>query len=140
MRNKSFWIQFALLWLPVILWASVIFSFSTIPTAHVSEIHWKDFIVKKLAHVTEYGIFALFLYRALKTSGMDKKRAGYTAIVLCFLYGLSDEFHQSFTPGREPAFRDVLFDTLGASLGIFAVWKLLPKAPPKIKKIFTFVE
>ena len=82
----------------------------------------------------EYGIFATLLYRALINSGVNKVRAGYMAAIIASLYGVTDEFHQSFTPGREPTVRDVIFDTIGASLAIYIVWKYLPKAPKKLRK------
>jgi VanZ family protein len=128
--------ELLLLWLPVIVWASVVFSFSasSFPASPVTAIHWNDFILKKLAHIIEYAILAILMYRALKESGMEKKNAGYSAIILCFLYGLSDEFHQSFTPGREPTLRDVIIDTIGGSAGIWITWKLLPKVPEKPRK------
>jgi len=121
-------------WGPVFVWAGVIFAFSSYATKQASEIYWQDFIVKKTAHVIEYGVFATLLYRAFINSGIEKVRAGYTAIVLAALYGISDEFHQSFTPGREPTLRDTIFDTIGAILAIYIVWKYLPKAPKKLKK------
>jgi VanZ family protein len=120
-------------WLPVILWAGVIFTFSAFTTVKTSEIYWQDFIVKKLAHIAEYAIFAVLFYRALVNSGAEKKKAGYLAIVSALVYGITDEFHQSFTPGREPMVRDVIIDTIGGSIGIWALWNLLPKAPEKIK-------
>jgi VanZ family protein len=122
-----------ILWLPVLLWAMVIFSFSSIPTAHVSEIHWKDFIVKKSAHITEYAIFTVLLYRALLGSGVSRSKSFFYAFIVSICYAISDEFHQSFTPGREPTLRDVGFDTIGASLAILSLWKLLPQLPPKLK-------
>ena len=39
------------------------------------------------------------------------------AIVIAGLYAVSDEFHQSFIPGRTPLISDVAIDTLGAALG-----------------------
>jgi VanZ family protein len=121
------------LWLPPIIWASVIFLFSSYPTGRASEIYWKDFIVKKSAHVVEYAIFSTLLYRAIKESGVRKVNAGIFAITIAVIYAASDEFHQSFTPGREPTVRDVIFDTIGASLAIYTIWNLLPKAPKKLK-------
>lgn len=122
-------------WAPPLVWAFVIFLFSSYPTARASEIYWKDFIVKKSAHVVEYAIFASLLYRGFKESGVKKINAGIFAITLSVLYGATDEFHQSFTPGREPTVRDVIFDTIGASLAIYAIWNLLPKAPKKLRKL-----
>jgi len=126
-------LRLCMLWLPVFLWAIVIFSFSSIPTAHVSQIHWKDFIVKKTAHMTEYAIFTVLLYRAFLGGGASKKKAFLYAFLVCVLYAMTDEFHQSFTPGREPTLRDVGFDTIGSSIAIYSLWKLLPKAQPKLK-------
>lgn len=121
-------------WGPPVVWALVIFIFSSFPTATTSEIYWQDFIVKKMAHMVEYGVFAVLLYRAFKESGVEKKNAGIVAISMAILYGISDEFHQSFTPGRDPRARDVIFDTIGASLAIYLIWNYLPKAPKRLRK------
>jgi len=135
MNFKNFLDKTIFLWLPVFLWAMVIFLFSAMPTNPVSQIHWQDFIVKKSAHVIEYAIFVTFLYRALYACGIDKKKAGFYSILLAVFYGITDEFHQSFTPGRTPKARDVIFDTLGSISAIYLIWNYLPTAPEKIKKI-----
>ena len=124
-------------WLPVFIWAFIIFSFSAYPTIRTSEIQWKDFFVKKSLHIIEYAIFASLLYRAIRKEGVIGKKAALYSIFFSVLYGLSDEFHQNFTPGREPKFRDVIFDTIGSFLAIYIIWKLLPRAPMKLK---TWVE
>lgn len=126
------------LWFPVLVWTFIIFLFSSQPTGEVSEIHWKDFVVKKTAHIVEYAILSLFLYRALKGSGIAKRKAGLYSIICSILYGLSDEFHQSFTPGRDPKLRDVLFDTTGAVSAIYFIWKWLPQRQ-KSNKLFSMV-
>jgi len=120
-------------WLPVAIWAVVIFSFSSLPTIKASSLYWREFVIKKTAHIVIYAVLSTLLYRALKESGVEKKEAGIYAIILAILYGVSDEFHQAFTPGREPTARDVFFDTGGAVLAIYSLWKLLPKAPKKLK-------
>lgn len=125
--------NFLRFWLPVIIWALVIYSFSGIKTPSTSKIFWQDFIVKKSAHVTEYGIFAILLYRGFRSQGLNKTRSGTLAIILAAGYGGTDEFHQSFTAGREPTVRDVVFDTIGGTLGVYIVWKLLPNLPPRLK-------
>jgi hypothetical protein len=118
---------------PVVVWAGVIFAFSSYPTGTATEIVWTDFILKKTAHVVEYGILTMLGYRALVNSGISMKRAAMVAVLLSMVYGLSDEYHQSFTPGREPKLRDVGFDTIGALLAIYTIWKLLPKAPARLR-------
>ena len=121
------------LWLPVILWSWVIFWFSSRTFPVSSEMYWKDFIVKKTAHLIEYAVLSVLYFRALKESGMERKNAAILAIILCFLYGASDEIHQAFTPGREPKVRDALIDVTGAGLAMLGIWKLLPTAPKKLK-------
>lgn len=120
-------------YLPPLVWAGIIFLFSSLPTAKTSDIYWQDFIVKKLAHVIEYGMFSLFLYRSFVNSGVSPKNAGLYSILISLVYGATDEIHQSFTPGREPRVRDVVFDTIGAILAIHFIWNLLPKAPKRLK-------
>jgi len=120
-------------WFPFVLWSFIIFSFSSFPTAKTSQIYWQDFVIKKLAHITEYAIFTVLLYRALINSNVNKKKAAILSIILAVLYGASDEFHQSFTPGREPRIRDVLFDAFGSILSVYYIWNCLSKAPKKIR-------
>ena len=122
-------------WGPPVVWAFIIFLVSAYPIARASEIHWKDFVVKKSAHVIEYGIFAALVYRALRSSGVKRENAGIYAIFLALLYGVTDEFHQSYTPGREPRVRDVVFDTIGAIASIYSIWNLLPKAPVRLRNL-----
>jgi VanZ family protein len=123
------------LWLPVILWSSVIFTFSSQPSLHAAKTYWLDFAIKKTAHMTEYAIYATLLYRALKESGIKKRDAGFFALLIAVLYAFTDEFHQRFTPGREPTIRDTLFDTIGASIAVYTIWNLLPKAPKKLREL-----
>jgi len=124
-----------LYWLPVILWAAIIFTFSANPTTSTSEIHWQDFLIKKTLHILFFGTLATLLYRALRVSGVGKFRAGYTTIIITFLYGVTDEIHQSFTPGRMPRVYDVAFDTIGAILAVFVIWKYLPRHQ-KLRRFF----
>jgi VanZ family protein len=124
--------------LPVVIWALVIFSFSAHPSISTSEIKWQDFIVKKAAHMTEYAILAILLFRALKKSGLqriEKIEGGFLVVLLIFFYGATDEFHQSLVPGRDPTVRDAIIDAAGGLLGVYIILKLLPKAPEKIKRL-----
>lgn len=119
---------------PVVLWAAVIFAFSSFPTSSTSEIYWQDFIVKKLAHITEYAVLTILTYRAFWNSGYSKKNALFSAVAFAIFYAITDEIHQSFTPGREPHVRDIVFDTIGALGVVYIVWKLLPIAPERLKR------
>jgi len=118
---------------PVVLWAVVIFCFSALSQTKTVEVYWQDFVLKKTAHVVEYGILAMLLYRFYINSGKSKKRSIAYSLILTVLYAATDEIHQSYVPGREPRVRDVFFDTLGASLTLYWINKVLPKAGDRVK-------
>ncbi len=120
-------------WAPPLIWGALIFSVSSGTVPSVSTVYWQDFVVHKAAHIIEYSILGILVYRALKQERIGRKEALVYAIILCAFYGLVDEFHQSFTPTREPRIRDVIIDTIGSGIGIVSVWKLLPKAQPKLR-------
>lgn len=71
----------------------------------------------KVAHFFIYGLLATLL---LRTSTLrELSRGAWIALVLTSLYGVSDEFHQSFTPGRSVDVLDWVADTCGAGLALF---------------------
>lgn len=107
------------LWLPVLVWAGVIFGFSSLTINRATEFSWLDFIIKKTAHVVEYAILFWLLFRAWTNKGTEVKRSVVIyGLILCFVYALSDEWHQTFVPGREGTLRDVGFDTIGMLLSL----------------------
>jgi VanZ family protein len=126
-------IRFLNLWLPVILWAALIFKFSsgTVPTA--SSVYWQDFAVKKTGHVLLFGALAGLIYRGLIGEGLSRKKAAIWAVLLAFFYGGTDEFHQMFTQDREARVRDVFIDGIGATIVIYFVYQFLPKFPKKFQ-------
>ena len=107
------------LWLAVIIWAGVIFGFSSMAINKEAEFSWFDFVIKKTAHVVEYAILYYLLFRAMSEKGrkMDKK-VWVTSLILVMIYAFSDEWHQTFVPGREGTLRDVGFDTIGGLLSL----------------------
>lgn len=108
-------------WFPVVIWSIVIFSFSARSVPSTSDFFWKDFVVKKTAHLVEYGILAVLLYRAFVSYGRSKKEALIYSLVIAVVYAASDEFHQSFVSGRDGRLRDVIIDTMGASGALYLV-------------------
>lgn len=123
-------------WFPVVVWAFLIFHFSSGNVPLASAIHWQDFAVKKTGHILLFGALAVLSYRGLRMNGIDRKKAAIWAIVMAGLYGASDEYHQMFTSGREPRVRDVFIDLGGASLIILAVYQLVPKLSKKMHAAF----
>lgn len=118
-------------WVPVVLWGGVIFAFSEIPTIPMSTVTWQEFLIKKSAHIVEFGIFAILLYRALLGTGAKKGDAFKYSLTASIIYGILDEYHQSFTPGRTSTIRDVMFDALGAYIGLLFVDRYLPRLKEK---------
>jgi VanZ family protein len=127
-------------WLPVFVWLGIIFAgstdiFSAEQTSRylVPFLRWLDphispstiatihFALRKLGHLTEYAILAAFLWRALRdgTNLGAKMSLLFIAVwVVCGIFAVTDEFHQSFVASRTASRQDVLIDVCGALIGI----------------------
>jgi VanZ family protein len=119
-------------WLPVLAWAAVIFTFSSIPSLSTGLGGW-DTVLRKGAHMTEFAILGALLLRALDKTGL--------AFLAGVAYAATDELHQHFVRGRHGSPLDVLLDAVGVALGILALRRLsrpgpgdrpLDMAPPDI--------
>lgn len=106
----------ALSWAPALAWAGVIFAFSAVPGLKSPWDAW-DYFLRKNAHVFEYAVLAFLIARGLRATGPRAASPWVPAFLLAALYAVSDEFHQSFVPGRGPSPLDIGFDALGAALG-----------------------
>ena len=110
-------------WLPVLLWMGVIFvtsSRSSLPFVLNKTV---DFATKKAGHVTEYGVLAFLLWRAIsRERGWPAWPSFGGAFGLSLLYAVSDEFHQTLVPGRAGRLTDVGFDALGVLLALGLIW------------------
>ena len=72
-------------------------------------------------HIAEYAGLGALTARALARTRIGLGQAGMAAgLGACALYGVLDEFHQSFVPGRDASARDVIADIVGAGLAMFA--------------------
>jgi VanZ family protein len=77
--------------------------------------------IRKCGHLTEYGILAALLWRAIprqRRSGPgagDWRRAEWALLAATF-YGATDEYHQSFVPSRGASVHDVMIDACGAAV------------------------
>ena len=110
-------------WLPVLLWMGMIFVVSSRSSPPFVLNKTVDLVTKKAMHVTEYGVLAFLLWRAIsRERGWPAWPSFGGAFVLSLLYAVSDEFHQTFVPGRNGALTDVGFDALGALLALGLVW------------------
>lgn len=108
---------------PPILWAVLIFLFSSQAILPSLDISWIDFIAKKLAHITVYAILYFLVYRSIHLLFPKLEPASHWywtgPFVICLLYAFSDELHQTFVPGRYGSLRDIGYDMLG-SFAIFS--------------------
>ena len=134
---------FSKYWMPVAIWLGVIFFCSTdfMSAEHTSRIiepllRWLrpnispeaialvQFLVRKAAHVTEYAILAMLLWRAT-VGGINVERKMAILLVNVWLaatlVAALDEYHQSFVPSRGAAWGDVLIDSGGAIFGLLLV-------------------
>ncbi len=108
-------------WGLVLVWMALIFFLSAQPDLPHPDSGWLAFLVSSGAHLFFYGVLALLLNWALEDS---RRGLALLAFGLALLYGISDEFHQSFVPGRVPDALDLISDGLGAALALAAWWGL----------------
>jgi VanZ family protein len=136
-------------WLPVLIWMTLIFSasadprsyqhsarlfgllepflrwlFPQIPQAQIESFHH---LFRKCAHLAEYAVLALLLWRAVRQPVKKDSRPwnwpeARLALLIVMLYAATDEFHQSFVPTRNSLVSDVLIDTCGGAAGLLALW------------------
>jgi hypothetical protein len=103
------------LWVPVVIWAWFIFYLSSIPHLRFFQNGLVDFIVRKLGHMGVFGILARLLTRAFSgCTYWSWKKIFAASLVLSILYACTDEYHQSFVPGRHASIVDVGIDSFGA--------------------------
>jgi VanZ family protein len=104
-------------WFPAILVMAVIFFFSSRPSDDLPNFNSFDYLIKKAGHMTGYGLLALSYLYAFNRC--DNKSI-FIAWLLAVLYAFTDEYHQSFIPGRHSGIWDVLlFDNFGAILALY---------------------
>lgn len=72
-----------------------------------------NYPLRKAAHASEYFIFTILILIALKNSGVKGNEKFIIALVICFIYACTDEYHQTFVNGRTGQFSDTLIDTFG---------------------------
>lgn len=89
--------------------------------------------LRKIMHFTEYLILSLLLLNALNKTNIKNKY--FITILTCFIYAITDEYHQTFITGRTGQFIDVLIDTAGSILGLIIYNKITLKKDKKRQKM-----
>ena len=108
--------KFIRFWFPAILYSGIIFCVSSIPnvTTPLPEVQLDKFL-----HVLIYLPFGFLVARGIgrsKTS-FSSKSLWVIVVLAAFFYGLSDEYHQLFVPGRNFGIFDLIADTIGGAIG-----------------------
>jgi VanZ family protein len=140
--------SFILYWLPMALLMVLIFGVSSDAGSfeHSSRIvgpllHWLFpnmpaenikicvLVVRKFAHLSEYGLLALLFWRARRNGAPENHgswqwSSAAEALWFALLYAATDEFHQTFVPSREGCIRDVIIDGTGALGALLLLWAI----------------
>ena len=130
-------------WLPVVVWAALIGSFSTdtfyrgwsqgivrpvllffLPDLNQETVELVHTVVRKLAHIIEYFVFALLLYRGFRQDAPNSRHWRWALPALLVAVGFAgvDEFHQTFESHRTGSLMDVGFDAVGVFVAQAMVW------------------
>lgn len=134
--------QVALRWLVVALWAVFIFFMSSRDAAQLSEgffeqvkqvlamalnalLGYHEDPVSPFCHFCEYMVLGVLLANAMRAHTRSLRTACLAGIAIASAYGITDEIHQLFVPGRfcDPA--DWMVDTCGAALGALVLYVLV---------------
>jgi len=79
--------------------------------------------IRKLAHVTEFGVFSITVFHGIRRGRFGWRfQWALATLVIAVTYAGLDEWHQSFVPLREARVRDVAIDAFGAVLAQTLVW------------------
>lgn len=92
-------------------------------------------VIRKIAHFSIYTLVGFLLMALLSTyENIKRKNQIYISTMLGISYAISDEIHQSFTPGRGPKITDVFIDSLGVFFGIIVILLIVEIINIKNKK------
>ena len=115
MREQKIIWNLAWYWLPPLAWMALIFYLSAQPELPSPPQPLLNTLFEKGGHFVVYALLAWWWWRALTRGGKTTWTGLGLALVISVLYGVSDEFHQSFVPGRTPSLLDLVFDAVGAA-------------------------
>lgn len=136
----------AVRWMPVLIWMCLIFSGSgdqasfqhssgllrpllvwLFPSLSDEGFENTVFVIRKIAHVFEYAVLSMLLWRALRRARLGQEMSWewsrvLSAFGLAVAYAVTDELHQLAVPTRQGSPIDVLIDSLGAGLGLAVIY------------------
>lgn len=98
-----------------------------------STVNKLNYPLRKCAHASEYAVLAIliiFTINAFTNNNYSIKKILLT-VLICFVYSLTDEYHQSFVPGRTSLFTDCLIDTTGSIIACM-VYSVVKKVKERV--------
>lgn len=114
--------------LPSLVIMSIIFYLSSLPSTGIGGNLTCQFIINKSLHIFVYSLLSIsFCFGLSHTTTKTNKFIFIASIFFSYIYGLSDEFHQTFVDGRGGKFSDSFFDLGGAFIGVYLFDKYLKK-------------
>ncbi|MEH7094927.1 VanZ family protein [Neobacillus vireti] len=145
MNRRKWWIVAAILWMAVIFiftqapystgkstsdTLQKILMFFHIDGVNHTVVEQLNFIVRKLTHITVFGFLAFLFFKCLEVY----RFAYILSWILTVIYAMTDEYHQSFMPGRTASIKDVfLFDSVGAFVVLLVTFLLVRKIGKKTR-------
>ena len=125
-------------WLPPLVWMALIYYGSAQPTLPSLSHSLLDSLLKYGAHFVEYAVLAALWYRAIY-SRFPHPKIQPLALLIVVIYALSDEFHQSFVPGRSATWQDVAVDVIGGASALLVwnivqQWRSRTRTPPAARR------
>lgn len=112
-------------WLPAMLWAGLIFYLSGRTGGELHSL-FPFFTSFDWGHLVAYFVLGFLVYFAIRKT-RSVKHPVLVTVLLCLLYGISDEIHQLYVPGRTFQLIDLVNDVFGAALGGFCFYLLANK-------------
>ncbi len=111
------------LWLPVFLWCALIYYLSSIPSLKSDFPSDVDLVLRKIAHMSEYGFLTFLFFRASIGQKLYFQKSIAYAVIFSIVFAVTDEYHQSFVFGRNGSLFDVFVDSLGIFFVAFLIYK-----------------
>ncbi len=110
---------------PLLGYCALIFYLSSQSSINLPSFTQSD----KLLHLAEYAVLGFLAYRFFRRVLPEKSAVFVVMVAFLFalLYGISDEFHQSFVSGRDSSWLDILADGAGGYLGARVTMLILQK-------------
>jgi len=103
-------------WFLLAIYALVIFYFSSL--SYIKQPVETVWDMAPIEHIAEYAVFGFLVLLALKSKRRLVVSTVILAILLGIFYGIADEIHQMFVPGRISSIFDVTMDSIGSVLGV----------------------